>query len=90
MRDSRIIIDKNIGTPKDGYTLKIYAYSTGNTSGYSGSALYTYTDHGDGSYSVDVTTSVVGTVVITTPNGTVLVPANLKGKLFVGDTELSS
>lgn len=86
MRHSITILDKS-GVPKTGYTIKIYAHSTG-TSGYSGSALYTYTDNEDGTYYVDISTTIKGTIVITTPSTTaIVVPDNYIGMLFEGDNQ---
>lgn len=85
MRDSRtIIVD---GRTKSGYTIKLYAWSSG-TSGYSGSALYTYTDNGDGTYYANITTTIRGTIVVTiTGSTTVTVPSNLIGTIFQGDNQ---
>lgn len=86
MRDSRAIYKKLTGAPASGYTLKAYAYSTGS-SGYSGSALYTYTDNSDGTYYADITTTIIGTIVITTPSGSTIVPSNLIGIKLEGDNQ---
>jgi len=78
---------KNSATGRgvSGYTVKIYAWSSG-TSGYSGAALYTLTDNGDGVYYADVTTTIKGTVVITSSGSTTItVPTYLIGALFWGD-----
>ena len=86
MRDSRYIFGKNDGKPKAGYTLKLYAFSTGS-SGYTGSALYTYTDNSDGTYYADITTTIKGTFVTTTPTGVTVVPDNLIGVIVQGDNQ---
>ena len=87
MRHTITIFGKNDGRPKTGYTVEMFAYSTG-TSGYSGSALYTYTDNSDGTYYADISTTIKGTIVIETPsNGSVLVPTNYIGVIFQGDNQ---
>jgi len=87
MRHTITILGKTDGNPKSGYTVKMFAHSTG-TSGYSGSALYTYTDNSDGTYYADISTTIKGTIVINTPsNASVLVPSNYIGFLFEGDNQ---
>jgi hypothetical protein len=86
MRHTLSIFGKNDGQPKSGYTVKMHAYSTGS-SGYSGSALYTYTDNSDGTYYADITTAVKGTIVITTAGASVVVPANQIGIFIPGDNQ---
>ena len=87
MRHTVTVLGKNDGRPKSGYTVKLFAHSTGS-SGYSGSALYTYTDNSDGTYYADITIAIKGTVVVTTPaNASVLVPANFTGVFFPGDNQ---
>jgi len=87
MKHTLTILGKNDGRPKSGYTVKMHAYSTGS-SGYSGSALYSYTDNSDGTYYADITTAVKGTIVITTPSSSsVLVPSNWIGTFFPGDNQ---
>ena len=89
MRHTVSVMGKTDGKPKTGYTVTLYAYSTGS-SGYSGSALYTYTDNSDGTYYADITTAIKGTVVVVTPaNSSVLVPVNWKGVFFPGDNQLN-
>ena len=88
MRDTRTIISTTTGNPVSGYTVKLYAYSTGS-SGYSGSALYTYTDATDGTYYADITITIKGTIVVTTVAGNVLVPTNHIGRIFQGDNQPS-
>jgi len=73
----------------EGLTVRLFAYSTG-TSGYTGSALYTYTDANDGNYYADVTTTIKGTLVVTYPSTTtVTVPAWYKGAVYWGDNILT-
>ena len=87
MRHTLSVLGKASGRPKTGYTVKLYAYSTGS-SGYSGSALYTYTDNNNGTYYVDITTAIKGTIVITTPtNSQTVVPSNWIGVFFPGDNQ---
>jgi len=87
MRHTVSIMGKNDGQPKTGYTVRMYAYSTGS-SGYSGSVLYTYTDNSDGTYYADITTAIKGTIVVVTPaNSSVLVPNNYTGVFFPGDNQ---
>ena len=89
MRHNLTILGKNDGRPKTGYTVKMFAYSTGS-SGYSGLALYTYTDNSDGTYHTEISTTIKGTVVINTPaNASVLVPTNFIGVLVEGDNQLT-
>lgn len=88
MRDTRTVLSSMTGNPLSGYTVKLYAYSTG-TSGYSGSVLYTYTDATDGTYYADISTTMKGTITVTTSAGNVLVPTNLIGKIFQGDNQSS-
>jgi len=81
--------NSNSGRGIAGYIVKIYAWSSGS-SGYSGSALYTLTDNGDGIYYADITTTIKGTVVITSSGSTVItVPTYLRGTLFQGDNQLT-
>lgn len=87
MRTSILIVDRNNRRPSTGYSVKLYAWSSGS-SGYTGSVLYTFTDNDNGIYQVDITTTIKGTVVITMPNSTaVVVPNNYKGFLFQGDNQ---
>jgi hypothetical protein len=87
MRHTLSIFGKNDGQPKTGYTVEMFAHSTGS-SGYSGSAVYTYTDNSDGTYYADIVTALKGTIVVTTPaNASVLVPANYIGVFFAGDNQ---
>jgi len=73
----------------EGLTVKLYSFSTG-TSGYTGVALYTYTDGGDGNYYADITSTIKGTLVITYPSTTgVTVPAWYKGAIYWGDNILT-
>jgi len=87
MRNSRTIIDKK-GDPVAGYTMKIHTYSSASPY-YTAVVLYTYTDQGDGTYYVDITNTVRGTIVITTPSGTSKVPIQFRGALFQGDNQLT-
>jgi hypothetical protein len=66
--------------------MKLYAYSAVSPY-YTGTALYTYTDNGDGTYHADITTTIKGTIVVTTAAGTTLVPTNWVGALFEGDNQ---
>ena len=84
MRDTRSILNTNTGEGQNGYTMKLYAYSA-TTPYYTGSALYTYTDAGDGTYYADITTTIKGTLVLTTPASTTIVPSNFIGRVFWGD-----
>ena len=90
MLNKRVIFDRRTGAPRSGYTIEVYAYSTG-TSGTSGIALYTYTDHGNGEYSVNVTTSIRATLVITTPLGHVLATSdtNTRHIWLEGDNQVT-
>lgn len=85
MTNSVIIISPQTGRPVSGYTVKIYAYSTGSPY-YTGAALYTMTDDGKGNYYADVTTTIKGTIVITSSGSTVVtVPVNHIGRIFEGE-----
>ena len=86
MRDTKTILNTNTGEGQSGYTMKLYAYSSVSPY-YTGSALYTYTDNADGTYHADITTTIKGTIVITTPNATTLVPTNWIGAKFEGDNQ---
>jgi hypothetical protein len=87
MRTTISVLNKNTGRPISGYAVAIFAWSSG-TSGYSGTALYTLTDNGDGTYYIDISTTIKGTVVITTPSSTsVIVPTNWIGAIFQGDNQ---
>ena len=90
MRKSVFIKSTRTGQGVTGYVPKIYAYSTGS-SGYSGSALYTLTDSGDGLYYADITYSLRGTLVITRTGSTavVQVPTGYVGYLFDGDNQFN-
>lgn len=89
MRNTITILGKSDGNPKTGYTVSIHAYSTG-TAGYSGPALFTFTDNNDGSYYVDVTLTTKGTIVIVKSGSTsVIVPSNYIGHIFQGDNQPS-
>ena len=89
MRDARAILDQESNTGgQAGYTMELYAYSAVDPY-YTGSALYTYTDNGDGTYYTDITTTIRGTLVITTPLEATVVPANFIGALFQGDNQLT-
>ena len=66
--------------------MKLYVYSA-VAPYYTGSALYTYTDGGDGTYYTDITTTIQGTIVITSPAATTIVPTNWVGALFEGDNQ---
>ena len=80
---------KNSGVGLSGYTVAAYAYSSGSTSGYTGVALYTFTDNGDGNYYADVSESVKVTIVVTSPTSEVVVPTHLIGIKLIGDNELN-
>lgn len=73
-----------IGLP--GYTVKLYNWSSG-TSGYTGSALYTFTDGSNGMYYVDCSETFKGTVVITHSSYStfISVPEYLKGTQWHGN-----
>ena len=86
MRYARTLLDKNTGEAKSGYTMAIYAYSSVSPY-YTGSALYTMTDNSDGTYYADITTTIKGTIVITTPSSTTIVPSNFIGALIEGDNQ---
>ena len=86
MRDTKTILNKNTGEGQSGYTMKLYAYS-GTTPYYTGSALYTYTDSSDGTYYADITTTIKGTIVITSSSTVVTVPSNWIGAKFEGDNQ---
>ena len=86
MRNTKTILNTNTGEGQSGYTMKLHAYSSVSPY-YTGAALYTYTDNSDGTYYVDVTTTIKGTIVITTPAATTIVPANWIGSLFQGDNQ---
>ena len=86
MRYQRTLLDKNTGEAKSGYTMAIYQYSA-VTPYYTGSALYTMTDGADGTYYADITTTIKGTIVITTPSSTTIVPSNFIGTLIEGDNQ---
>lgn len=85
MKNGVTVISPQTGRPVSGYTVKIYAYSTGSPY-YTGAALYTMTDGGDGTYYVDVTTTIKGTIVVTSSGSTVItVPAMHIGRIFEGE-----
>jgi len=86
VRHTLTVINKTTGAPQNGYTVSLYAYSTGS-SGYSGSALYTYTDGQNGTYYADVTTTIKGTVVVVTSGGSTVVPPNKIGIIVQGDNQ---
>lgn len=89
MRNGIVIISPQTGRPVSGYIPKLYAYSTGSPY-YTGSALYTYTDNGDGTYHADITTTVKGTIVVTSSGSTVItVPTSYIGRIFEGDNQLT-
>jgi hypothetical protein len=87
MRDSRVIINKQSGEGQSGYTLSLYTYSS-NSPYYTTPKIGDYTDNGDGTYYLDITTTVKGTLVLTTNDDT-LVPTNFIGHLFQGDNQLT-
>ena len=84
MRDTRTILNTNTGEGQNGHTMKLYAYSSVSPY-YTGSAIKTYTDNGDGTYQASITATLKGTIVITTAAGTTLVPSNFIGHVFWGD-----
>lgn len=87
MRKSITILGKNSGLPLTGYTVCLYAWSSGS-SGYTGTALYTFTDNSDGTYHADITTTIKATVVVTASGSTsVIVPDNYIGALFEGNNQ---
>jgi len=87
MRHTISILKASNGSPQSGHTVKLYAWSSGS-SGYTGSALYTYTDNSDGTYYVDITTAIKGTVVITLSGAsTPTIPTNYIGVFFPGDNQ---
>ena len=88
MRDTKTILNSNNGEGQNGYTMKLYAYSAVSPY-FTGAALYTYTDNGDGTYYADITTTVKGTIVVTTAASTTLVPSNWIGAKFEGDNQAS-
>jgi hypothetical protein len=85
MRHSLTITDPATRLPKAGYTVKVYNY-TSTPPYYTGTAVYTMTDAGNGIYYMDSTRSFVGTVVVTAPGSTsVFVPESGIKRLFIGD-----
>ncbi len=66
--------------------MQIYAYSAADPY-YTGSPLYTMTDGGNGTYYADITTTIKGTIVITTPASDTIVPSNFIGTLIEGDNQ---
>ena len=86
MRYQRTLLDKNTGEGKAGYTIAIHAYSAVSPY-YTGAVLYTMTDGANGTYYIDITTTIKGTIVITTPSSGTIVPANFIGALIEGDNQ---
>ena len=87
MRYKRSILNKNSGAGLSGYTVQLFAYSA-DSPYYTGDALYTLTDNGDGGYYAEVTTTFKATLVITTPDGlTTVVPSGFIGHKVEGDNQ---
>ena len=85
MKHDLTILTGSARKPAQGYTARVYAHSTASPF-YTGFALHTFTDHGDGTYSVDIPTSLKATIVITSANSTaIVVPSNKIGILLIGD-----
>jgi hypothetical protein len=81
----REVKNANTGRGVSGYTVAVYNWSSGS-SGYSGAAVYTMTDNGDGVYYFNCTLTFKGTIVVTSPGSTVVtVPTYLIGVLLHGD-----
>lgn len=75
-------------SPLIGATVKLYAYSSVSPY-YTGAALYTLSEAGNGVYYADITSTLKGTIVVTTATGTTYVPTNFIGYLFKGDDSLT-
>jgi hypothetical protein len=86
MRYSRAILDKNTGVGLSGYTMSIYTYSAVSPY-YTTPKLYDMTDNGDGAYYAEITETIKGTIVVTTPSSTLVVPPNFIGCLIEGDNQ---
>lgn len=84
MRDTRYILDPN-GKPKANYTVKAYEYQSTSPYYDASSLIGTYEDNSDGTYYLDVATTIKATIVITTPKGVTRVPTNLIGIVLEGD-----
>jgi len=84
MRDTRYVLNSN-GKPKADYMVKAYEHQSTSPYYDSSALIGPYIDNGDGTYYLDVTTTIKATIVITTPGGTVTVPTNLIGIVLEGD-----
>lgn len=85
VRDSRLIMNKKTGRGLTGYTLKaMVPAGSSSTALHSGTLIGTYTDSGDGTYYLDVTSTVSATLAIVTPNGTTIVRNNVKDIILIG------
>ena len=89
MRHSITLMNGNTGLPvTSGYTISAYQYSATSASAFTGSALYTYSNHADGTYSISVSETFQATIVIFNSDSDQLpVRANCKGILIEGDNQ---
>ncbi len=91
MRNTITLFNKRTGRTVTGYTVKIYSYShilvtTATVTNFT--AKYTMTGLATGAYYTDVTLTFKGSVVITTPAASTIIPVNLLGSVFYGDDVL--
>ena len=88
MRKTITLLNKRTGKTVTGYTVKIYSFShvsVTNATVTSYTAKYTMTDNNDGTYYSDITSTMKGSVVITTAAASTIIPKNLLGILLHGD-----
>jgi hypothetical protein len=89
MKNRIEVKNANTGLGASGYTVRAYAWSSGS-SGYSGAAVYTFSDNGDGIYYAEVSQTFKATIVITNANTTVItVPSQTVGSILWGDNILT-
>ena len=88
MNNSITLLNKSTGRTVTGYTCAIYTYLN-ESPYYQNPKLYDFTDNGDGTYTANVTESIRGTVLITSPSAETKVPANYINHWFEGDNQLT-
>lgn len=79
------ITNQRTGLGVSGYTVRAFNYST-NAAGYTGAAVVTYTDNGDGVYYGNCTKTFKATIVVSAAGSTAIsIPPQKKGIILWGD-----
>lgn len=88
MTDERIVLNKRTGLPQTGYTLEAHTWVDGNSmADYdSTTKIGEYSDDGDGTYELDIETTVRAVLILKNASGTAIKikPSNTNKYLELG------